>query len=120
MQIAIFSLRRSDLSRFETGAPDAYWWNRRTGHRAPRHRPARADFRAETRALIAIEAPTAADRSLSRTHHPAAPFLAQLIATQMRLPQTRARRRAEPEQAISAYGAHDAGGAAGRTFRRRA
>lgn len=74
----------------------------------------------ETRALVAIEAPTAADRSLSRTHHPAAPFLAQLIATQMRLPQTRARRRAEPEQAISAYGAHDAGGAAGRTFRRRA
>ena len=30
-------------------------------------------------------------------------FVAQLIATAARLPQTRARRRAEPERAISAY-----------------
>lgn len=73
----------------------------------------------ETRALIAIEAPAAADRPLSRTRHPAAPFLAQLIATQMQLPQTRARRRAEPGEAIAAYGAHTRG-AAGRTFRRQA
>jgi hypothetical protein len=59
----------------------------------------------ETRALIAIEAPVATDRPLSRARHPAAPFLAQLIATQMQLPQTRARRRAEPAEAIAAYGA---------------
>ena len=70
----------------------------------------------ETRALIAIAAPAAADRALSRTRHPAAPFLAQLIATQMQLPQTRARRRAEPAEAVAAYRAHTSG-AAGRTFR---
>ena len=73
----------------------------------------------ETRALIAIAAPAAADRALSRTRHPAAPFLAQLIATQMQMPPTRARRRAEPEDAIAAYGAHPSG-AAGRAFRRQA
>ena len=32
-----------------------------------------------------------------------APFLAQLIATKMQAPQTRARRRAEPTEAIAAY-----------------
>ena len=37
------------------------------------------------------------------TRHPAAAFLAQLIATQMQAPQTRARRRAEPEEAIAVY-----------------
>jgi hypothetical protein len=36
---------------------------------------------------------------------PRADFLAQLIATVARAPQTRLRRRAEPEQAIAAYGA---------------
>jgi hypothetical protein len=36
-----------------------------------------------------------------------ADFLTQLIATVARLPQTRVRRRAEPEQAIAAYGARD-------------
>jgi hypothetical protein len=30
-------------------------------------------------------------------------FVAQLIATQVQAPQTRARRRAEPEQAVAAY-----------------
>jgi hypothetical protein len=74
---------------------------------------------AETRALVAIAAPAAADRSLPRTRHPAAPFLAQLIATQMQAPQTRARRRAEPEDAVAAYAAHS-DGSAGRGFRRQA
>lgn len=32
-----------------------------------------------------------------------ADFIAQLIATREQAPQTRARRRAEPEQAIAAY-----------------
>ena len=50
--------------------------------------PRRATDRREpipekTRALIAIAAPAVADRAPSRTRHPAAPFLAQLIATQM-------------------------------------
>ena len=37
------------------------------------------------------------------TRHAAAPFLAQLIATRQQAPQTRARRRAEPEEAIAVY-----------------
>ncbi len=36
---------------------------------------------------------------------PRADFLAQLIATLAQAPQTRARRRAEPDEAIAAYGA---------------
>ena len=59
----------------------------------------------ESRALIAIEAPAPAERSFTHARRPAAPFLAQLIATQMHAPQTRARRRAEPQEAISAYAA---------------
>jgi hypothetical protein len=70
----------------------------------------------KTRALIAIEAPVGPDRATSRTRHPQAPFLAQLIATQMQVPQTRARRRAEPAEAVAAYGAHRSG-AAERTLR---
>jgi len=34
---------------------------------------------------------------------PNADFIAQLIATSAQAPQTRARRRAEPEEAIAAY-----------------
>jgi len=34
-----------------------------------------------------------------------ADFVAHLIATRAQMPQTRARRRAEPEQAVAAYGA---------------
>ncbi len=59
----------------------------------------------ESRALIAIEAPARAERSFMHSRHPAAPFLAHLIAAQMQAPQTRARRRAEPSEVISAYAA---------------
>ncbi len=38
---------------------------------------------------------------------PRADFLAQLIATLTQAPQTRLRRRAEPEEAIAAYSASD-------------
>ncbi len=68
-------------------------------------RPAEAPEAAasESRALVAIEpsAPQAGPRSVTR--HPAAPFLAQLIATHLQVPQTRARRRAAPAEAIAAY-----------------
>lgn len=57
----------------------------------------------ETRALIAIEAAAPGERAIPQTRHPAAPFLAHLIATQMQAPQTRARRRAEPAEAVSVY-----------------
>ena len=59
----------------------------------------------ESRALIAIEAPAPAERSFTHSRHPAAPFLAQLIATRQQAPQTRARRRVEPREAISVYAA---------------
>jgi hypothetical protein len=57
----------------------------------------------ESRALVAVEPaiPHANPRALTR--HPAAPFLAQVIATHLQAPQTRARRRAEPKEAIAAY-----------------
>ena len=57
----------------------------------------------ESRALIAIEAPAAGERAPRPTRHPAAGFLAQLIATRMQAPQTRARRRAEPSEASAVY-----------------
>ena len=57
----------------------------------------------ESRALIAIEAPRPSERTAPSAHRPAAAFLAQLIATQMQAPQTRARRRAEPGEAIAVY-----------------
>lgn len=37
-------------------------------------------------------------------HRPSAPFIAQLIATRADMPQTRARRRAEPAEAAAVYG----------------
>jgi hypothetical protein len=41
------------------------------------------------------------------TNRPRADFIAQLIATAIAAPQTRIRRRAEPEAAIAAYAALD-------------
>ena len=57
----------------------------------------------ESRALVAIEAPARTEHAPRATRHPAAGFLAQLIATQMQAPQTRARRRAEPQDATAIY-----------------
>ena len=41
------------------------------------------------------------------TNRPRANFIAQLIATAVAAPQTRTRRRAEPDEAIAAYAALD-------------
>jgi hypothetical protein len=53
--------------------------------------------------------PIAASDSPAPLDHPAArpraDFLAQLIATLAQAPQTRVRRRAEPGEAVAAYGA---------------
>ena len=54
-------------------------------------------------ALVAIAPPMPRSDTRWPMRHPAAPFIAQLIATRMRAPQTRERRRAEPEEAIAAY-----------------
>ncbi len=53
----------------------------------------------ETRALVAL----APDAAAPVPCHRQAPFLAHLIATKDQHPQTRARRRAEPAQAATAY-----------------
>jgi hypothetical protein len=81
--------------------------------------PAAAE--AETHALIAIDASASSERPFLRTRHPAAPFLTHLIATRMQEPQTRARRRADPEDAVVMY-QHRAARvpAIGRTLRRSA
>ncbi len=55
------------------------------------------------RALIAL-APPARTETTSQ-HRPQAGFLAHLIATKDQLPQTRERRRGEPEQAVALYAA---------------
>lgn len=75
---------------------------------------------AEVRALIPIGAAAATDRSPPMARHPAAAFLAQLIATRMQAPQTRARRRAEPEDAIAMYRAMTKPATQQRSFGRRA
>ncbi len=56
---------------------------------------------AESRALVATEIPVAALR-VSPAYREAA-FLAHLLATKAMAPQTRERRRAEPDEAIAAY-----------------
>jgi hypothetical protein len=85
---------------------------------APREEvPAASECKpAASRALVALSAAGRSDASL--TARPQAGFLAHLIATDRQLPQARARRRAEPQDAIAAYGAVDAGEAAraGRTL----
>jgi hypothetical protein len=50
----------------------------------------------------AIEEDRLAACAISR---PSADFVAHLIATSAKLPQTRERRRAEPEQAVAVYAA---------------
>jgi hypothetical protein len=54
------------------------------------------------RALISIEPPRQS-RHFLPARHPSAPFLAHLLATRMQAPQTRARRRAQPEEASAVY-----------------
>ncbi len=71
----------------------------------PRRRPQTAVDAAAPVALVpvrAVGAPTAAV-PLSLSQRPLAAFLAQLIATQDGLPQTRARRRLEPALACATY-----------------
>jgi hypothetical protein len=53
-------------------------------------------------ALVPI-APTDCETSAAYANRPNADFLAQLIAISEKIPQTRMRRRAEPQEAIAAY-----------------
>ena len=72
---------------------------------------------AETRAVIAVAPPAPSERTIIHTRYPAAPFLAHLIATHIHAPQTRERRRAEPEAAVAAYGAEAVAPVRGRLAR---
>jgi hypothetical protein len=56
-------------------------------------------------ALVPVAAGDPAGSFEHRGGRPRADFLAQLIATLVQAPQTRVRRRAEPEEAVAAYGA---------------
>ncbi|MCZ7660248.1 MAG: hypothetical protein M5U07_21490 [Xanthobacteraceae bacterium] len=68
-----------------------------------RRAPGGAARAAESRALVAVAPAAPTETSLAVQGRPLATFLAQLIATDRRLPQTRERRRAEPEDARAAY-----------------
>jgi hypothetical protein len=57
----------------------------------------------ESRALIPVAAAASGERSATLSRRPQAAFLAHLIATKDHAPQTRARRRAEPEEVSSVY-----------------
>jgi hypothetical protein len=63
-------------------------------------RPDAAGTASECRALVAIRPVAPSARPARRA---AAPFLAQLIAAKDQHPQTRERRRAEPQEALAAY-----------------
>jgi len=73
--------------------------------RAPRNGASASPSRktSSARAVIALAPITPRDTDLNA--RPQAGFLAQLIATADKLPQTRERRRADPADAIAAYGA---------------
>jgi hypothetical protein len=89
-----------------------------TPHR-PQNEP-REDAEAHGRALVPVG--LCAPSTHRPARHPAAPFLAHLIAIDQRVPQTRMRARATPEEAIAAYAAARARASApvGRILRRSA
>jgi len=55
----------------------------------------------ESRALVALASPAGASDCQAVHRH--APFVAQLLAVKDQHPQTRERRRAEPNEALAAY-----------------
>ncbi len=55
----------------------------------------------ESRALVVLESGEA--RTKRGTTQSSAPFLAQLLAAKADMPQTRERRRAEPDEAVHRY-----------------
>jgi len=56
-------------------------------------------------ALVPLAHTDQADPALRSNARANADFVAHLIATRAQLPQTRTRRRAEPQDAVAAYGA---------------
>ena len=70
----------------------------------------RGERTSASRALIPLQPVAPGDTPLRTRAHAA--YLAHLIATQDKVPQTRERRRAEPAEVIAVYAAANAGGAA--------
>jgi hypothetical protein len=62
-----------------------------------------AAVQAESTALTPIEPARSNENAPRLTRHSCAPFVAHLLATWMQAPQTRERRRAEPDEAIAIY-----------------
>jgi hypothetical protein len=116
MLLAILMVERPALCRFETGKPmspitgirgsiiSAAGGAPRQTASAPRDKQTSA-----SRALIPLQPVAPGDTPL-RTR-PQAAYLAHLIATKDKVPQTRERRRAEPAAAIAVYAAANAGAA---------
>ena len=71
-------------------------------------REARTAATASSRALVAVRAQPAHQRATFARLRPSAPFIAQLLANRMALPQTRLRRRAAPEEVSARYSIGDA------------
>jgi hypothetical protein len=62
-----------------------------------------APVQPESTALTTIEPAWPNEHAPRLTCHPNAPFVAHLLGTRMQAPQTRERRRAEPDEAIAIY-----------------
>ncbi len=75
--------------------------SRRTGLKAGAADVEPAARASESRALVALS-PAACGHQMAANYRQA-PFLAHLIAMKNRHPQTRERRRAEPDEALAAY-----------------
>jgi hypothetical protein len=85
------------------GSPPSQWLA--PGQRDTAERPKRADERAPGRSLMVLPSEHQHSPAPKRSVRPSAVFLAQLIATALAAPQTRARRRVEPGDAQAAYAA---------------
>lgn len=82
------------------GAGSEGWFEQTGGSRRGADSAPGSDPVPASRTLVAIEPPVAREPPARFRQ---AAFLAQLIATYAQHPQTRARRRAEPNVAIAAY-----------------
>jgi hypothetical protein len=80
----------------------------RASSRLPRRseRATAVEARSTGRELVAVAGPQPpAEDNRKSLRRSSASFLAQLIANENQMPQTRERRRAEPQEALAAYGA---------------
>jgi hypothetical protein len=74
----------------------------RSASRKPSDQPVSTEETSSSRALIPLAPVETSSRAAPAIRQPAG-FLAHLIATEQALPQTRARRRADPRTATSIY-----------------